>query len=262
MLRRRSTARGSLFVVGTGITGAPQTTLEAVAAMRRADRLFYLVMVEATEVWIRQLNPTATSLADLYAPAKNRQQTYAEMVERITSPVRKGLDVCAVFYGHPGVFAQPTHRAIALLRRLGHSARMLPGVSTDACLYADLGLNPGEHGVQSYEATDFLLARRRFDPTSSLLLWQVGVLGESGAEPRPCRLERLATLTRRLRRYYPPDHRVMVYYAATFPGDRPIVKRMELRRLPYATVGPLATLYVPALPQRPTDEGIQRWYDS
>lgn len=262
MRGRVSTRRGSLFVVGTGMTGAPQTTLEAVSAMRHADRLFYLVMAEATEAWLRQLNPRATSLADLYAPAKNRRKTYADMVDRITSPVREGFHVCAVFYGHPGVFAQPTHRAIALLRRQGHAARMLPGVSADACLYADLGLNPGDHGIQSYEATDFLLARRRFDPTSSLLLWQVGVLGESGAEPRPCRPERLLTLTKRLRRYYPSDHRVLVYYAATFPGDRPIVKRMSLTKLPGATVGPLATLYVPPMPQRNIDVGIQRWYET
>lgn len=253
--------RGSLLVVGAGMTGAPQTTLEAIAAMRRADRLFYMVMVQATEEWIRELNPTAASLADLYGPFKNRRKTYAEMVQRIVAPVREGLDVCAVFYGHPGVFAQPSHRSIALLRRLGYEARMLPGVSADACLYADLGLNPGDFGIQSYEATDFLLTRRRFDPTSSLLLWQVGVLGESGADLRPCRPERLLTLTRRLRQYYPETHRVVIYYAPTFPADRAVVQRVALRKLPTAIVGPLATLYVPAMPQRQIDRRIAKWYD-
>lgn len=41
-------------------------------------------------------------------------------------------------------------------------------------MYADLDLDPGTHGVQSFEATDFLLYRRQIDPTSALILWQAG----------------------------------------------------------------------------------------
>jgi hypothetical protein len=256
--RRR---RGSLVVVGTGLTGAAQTTLESVAAMERADRLFYLVTDPVTEVWLRQLNASAVTLSDLYGARIDRRRTYARMVSRITAPVREGRAVCAAFYGHPGVFAQPTHVAIRRLRREGYPARMLPGISADACLYADLGLNPGDAGIQSFEATDFLLARRRYDPSSALLLWQVGVLGERQAERRPCRPERLRTLATRLQRRYPPAHRVILYYAATFPADDPIVQRVPLSRLPAMRVDPLATLYVPPLTQRPLDPAILRWYD-
>jgi precorrin-2 methylase len=250
-----------LVVVGVGINGAPQTTLEAVECIRRADVVFYVVPDPTTAFWIRRLNPAATTLDDLYVEGKNRYQTYRDMVTRIVSAVANGRRVCAVFYGHPGVLVMASHWAIARVRRLGLDARMAPGVSSEACLFADLGINPGQHGVQSYEATDFLSSRRRIDPTANLVLWQVGVLGEpSVREAMRGRPERVARLVRRLRRAYPANHKVVLYQAATFPGAAPTVKRVPLDRLPRVRIFSGATLYVPPTVQREPDGAVLRWY--
>src|SRR3970282_2169154 len=104
-----------------------------------------------------------TTLQDCYSVGKPRYRTYREMADRILSAVRAGAQVCAAFYGHPGVFVRPSHDAIRRAPREGFPARMLPGVSAEDCLVADLGVNPGEIGSQSFEATDFLGYRRRFD---------------------------------------------------------------------------------------------------
>ena len=50
--------------------------------------------------------------------------------------------------------------------REGFNAQMLAGISAEDCLFADLGLDPGKNGCQSFEATDFLIRRRQFEPTS------------------------------------------------------------------------------------------------
>jgi uncharacterized protein YabN with tetrapyrrole methylase and pyrophosphatase domain len=167
-----SDRRGSLIVVGTGIKLIGHTTLETVACIERAEKLLYLVTDPTTAAWLRQLNPTAESLDDTYAEGKSRYRTYEEMTDRIVSAVQSGLHVCAAFYGHPGVFVSASHESIRRLRRGGFSARMLPGVSAEDCLVADLGMDPAKDGCQSFEATDFLVSRRRFDPTSALILWQ------------------------------------------------------------------------------------------
>ena len=253
---------GSLVVVGTGINGPGQTTPEAVACIRRADKLFYAVTDPTTEFWLRQLNPTATSLSPLYAEGKKRRVTYAEMRDVIVSDVQRGLQVCVAFYGHPGVLVTAAHEAIRRVREAGGRARMFPGISADACLYADLGVNPGEQGVQSYEATEFLLSRRQFDPTSNLLLWQIGVLGESrtrtGVVFRPRRMQVLAD---RLLKHYPSTHRVVLYQAPSFAAERFTMRRIALERLPRTKVPPMAMLYVPALPRRRPDPKIARWYE-
>src|SRR5262245_31652086 len=154
-------------------------TPEARQAFVGADVALYLVTDPLARSWIAELNPKAISLQDHYELGKPRQEIYDEMTERILSDVRTGSSVCAAFYGHPGVFVYPSHAAIGQARREGYAAKMLPAVSAEDCLFADLGVDPGEAGCQSYEATDFLIRRRPVDPTAALVLWQVAVIGEN-----------------------------------------------------------------------------------
>jgi len=254
--------RGSLVIVGTGIKLVAHATAEAVACIQRAEKVFHLVTDPAVDAWIARLNPSAESLEDCYAPGKPRDTSYREMEDRMLVGVRSGLHVCGVFYGHPGVSATAPHRSIRRARREGFAARMLPGISTADCLFADLGVDPGDNGCQSFEATDFLAARRRFDPTSPLILWQVGVLGEPSIRDKmTCRPERLLVLTDYLRRSYPANHPIVLYEAAQFPICDPKMKRVRLGHLPRETIEPMTTLYVPPRSQRRDDSKIMRWFD-
>src|SRR5205814_145574 len=145
--------RGSLTVVGTGIRAGLHLTPEAREAFVGAEVALYLVADVVAESWVRELNPNARSLHDHYRLGVPRQDIYDRMTETILAEVRSGADVCVAFYGHPGVFVYPSHAAIARARVDGFSARMLPAVSAEDCLFADLGVDPGTTGCQSYEAT-------------------------------------------------------------------------------------------------------------
>jgi uroporphyrin-III C-methyltransferase len=254
--------RGSLVIVGAGINGPAQTTLEAVECVRWADAVFYVVPDPTTAYWIKSLNSTATTLDDLYAPGKNRVITYRQMAARIADAAISGKNVCAVFYGHPGILVNASHWAIKRVRRAGLPAKMAPGISAEACLLADLGVNPGDNGLQSYEATDFLASRRRIDPTANLVLWQAGVLGEpdfrQGMRARP---DRLGMLAASLARWYPLTHKVTVYQAATFPANPPSIRRIPLSRLARSRILPGATLFIAPLAPRAPRWEILRWYE-
>jgi len=228
--------RGSFIAVGIGIGGAAQTTIETVERMRAADKLYHCVIDPAVEQWLCEVNPTAESLTPLYGEGKDRAETYNEMVAAFVGSVRSGLSTCAAFYGHPGVFVEATHRAIRQLRRSGHPARMLPAVSADACLYSDLLVNPGDCGMQSYEASRFLYMQPAFDPRAGLLLWQIGVLGETDWTAKPRRHpERLAEMTALLRTKYPADHQLVLYFASTYPCNPAAVRKFPLSELPRDT---------------------------
>lgn len=250
--------QGRLNVVGTGYLVAGQTTPQALACMRRAEKLFYLVADPVTCAWIEELNPSAESLADAYGADKERLDSYREMVERILAPVRGGREVCVALYGHPGVFAFPSHESIRRARAEGFEARMFPGVSAADCLFADLGIDPGD-GCQMYEATDFLQRRRRFDPASLLLLWQVGAIGIRTCPAVPCATEGLRLLVEVLARDYPLDHEVIVYEAAQLPVCQSKVLRVALADLPAAEVSGFSTLLVPPWGTAETDwETVER----
>ena len=93
--------------------------------------------------------------------------------------VRAGHVVLGIFYGHPGVFVSPSHRAIAIAREEGYKARMLPGVSAEDYLFADLGFDPACEGCVTYEASDLLIRNRPLNPSSHNIIWQVGAIGIS-----------------------------------------------------------------------------------
>jgi precorrin-6B methylase 1 len=247
---------GVLSVVGTGIESMGQMTPAARGEIEHADKVFFLAADPLTERGIRELNRRSESLHALYETGRHRLKTYAAMVERVMQEVRKGKRVCFVVYGHPGVFALPTHVAIRLARKEGHRATMLPAISADACLIADLGIDPAQSGWQSYEATDFLLRNRKPDPSAGLLLWQIGVLGRFDYPGREPDRSKLKVMTEVLLQTYPGDHVGKLYEASPLPGFGPSIVDCQLGQLHDAQMTPVTTLYIPPARQQPIDAAM------
>ena len=255
---RTSGPRGRLVVVGTGIQTGAHLTQEARYWLKRADRVLYVVADPVSEALLRDLNPTAQSLAPLYQEGQPRTETYRQMIEQTLMLVEQGFLVCLAAYGHPGVFAHPTHAAIRLARMKGYEASMLPGISTQDCLFAELGVDPATHGCQSFEATDFLVRRRRFDPSVPLILWQVNMLGEKAFRTTACDPARIAVLVEVLKRYYGPDHEVVCYRTAQLPVEDSVMLRVPLSELGTRPETIPWTLYVPPCEQPPLDEEMAK----
>ncbi|RFF27064.1 MULTISPECIES: SAM-dependent methyltransferase [unclassified Wenzhouxiangella] len=244
---------GELVVVGCGIQLGRHVSERAVSEIMEADALFVLSDAAAFD-WIAGQRPDAIGLTDCYDDGTDRRETYRQMTAMIVDSVRAGQRVCAVFYGHPGVFAQVPHAAIEQVRCEGFRARMEPGISAEACLYADLGLDPGTRGVQSIEATRLLAYRHRLDPTALVLLWQVALAGNLaciGFEPDP---ERLQVLVDKLSQWYRPDTPVILYEAAQLPIEEFRADWMILADLPTARYKEYTTLVIPPAREVERDE--------
>lgn len=253
------TERGSLACVGTGMMLGAHMGPRARSTIEQADVVFAAVSDPLVELWVQQMHLDVRSLQPYYAEGKSRRDTYREMVEAMLAEVRAGRRVCGAFYGHPGVFAQVPHKAIAQARAEGFEAHMEPGVSAEDCLYADLGMDPGTYGCQHYEASQFMFYRRRIDPSAYLILWQVAVAGDrslrrSSTGPGHCRL-----LVERLREDYPADHPITLYEAATLPITTPRMEEMPLSGLVDAELQLQTTLVVPpATPMQRDDAMLER----
>lgn len=227
------------MTLGSHLTPLTRSEIEG------ADVVFVGVSDAMVEGWVASMHPDVRSLQPLYAEGKPRPETYAQMEEAILAEVRAGRRVCAVFYGHPGVFAQAPHACIRRALAEGHTARMEPGISAEDCLYADLGIDPGHLGCQHYEATQFLLYRRRIDPSAWLILWQVGHVGDLGLRRRTTGAGHRQVLVDILARDYPADHEVILYRAPTLPLGGADIVRLALADLPSAVFDATYTLVVP-----------------
>lgn len=248
---------GQLIVVGTGLQPSRHVSQRVLSEIRRADVVFVLANPFAIE-WLRSLHPDVRNLSRFYADDRDRRESYHDMEQALLAQVRTGSSVCAVFYGHPGVFAQVPHNAIRQARSEGYPASMEPGISAEACLYADLGLDPGHRGLQSFEATQFLVYRHTVDTTCLVLLWQVALAGNLdciGFEPRTGRLQ---VLVDKLTHWYAPTTEVILYEAPTLPIADFRAERLTLADLPFAHYEEYTTLVIPPAKELERDAAYWR----
>ena len=258
-----SEGKGNLTCVGLGMMLGAHLTPRARSAIEQADLVFAAVSDPLVELWLQQMHPDVRSLQPCYGEGDDngrpRAESYREMVGLILTEVRAGKRVCGAFYGHPGVFAQAPHRAIALARAEGFAAHMEPGVSAEDCLYADLGIDPGRYGCQHYEASQFLFYRRTIDPSAYLVLWQVGIAGDRSTRRFATGPAHRQVLVDELARHYPLDHPVIVYEAATLPISDPRTEAMPLGALADAALRLHSTLVLPpAVALQPNPEVLAR----
>lgn len=245
-----SERRGRLIIVGTGITGISQLTLEAVAWIEAADVVCYVLADPLTERWIHEHARDTEDLARLHRSDVPRVEAYRAMSDRLVEHARAGRLVVGVFYGHPGVFTSPSHWAVEAARAEGISARMLAAVSAEDCLFADLGIDPGDGACQSFEATDMLIRARVPATDAHLVVWQVGVVAQRGLEVGR---GHIAEFVRYLERFYPADHVVTHYQAAQSVIADPTVQQIPLGELETLALAVTSTLYVPPLRERDYD---------
>lgn len=243
-------SKGSFVAVGLGMMLGAHLSPRSRSELEQADAVFALVSDAIVELWLQRMRPDLRSLQPFYAEGKRRTDSYREMIDAMMAEVCAGRRVCGVFYGHPGVFAQVPHHAVARARAEGFEAEMQPGISAEDCLYADLGIDPATYGCQHYEASQLLFFRRRLDPSAYLVIWQIGLTGDrslarygTGPAYRQLLIERLVEAG------YPPEHEVVVYEAATLPIATPRIERIPLSGLAAADVRLQSTLAVP--PARP-----------
>lgn len=123
---------------------------------------------------------------------------------------------------------------------------MLPGISAEDCLLADLGIDTGPLGCQSFESTDFLLHRRKFDTSSHLILWQIRTIGDFTFSPYRNNKPTLRILEVFLEKYYGHHHNVCIYQASEYIICKPIIQYLPLSKLSTeGVINNASTLYVP-----------------
>lgn len=241
----QATKDGELVFVGSGIKGTHHITAETALHIKTANKVLYCVADVIVERKIRLLNSNCEDLYELYGDDKPRRDTYEEMVEHTMQALDKNLKVCVVFYGHPGIFVWASFTAIQLARRQGKLAYMLPAVSSLDCMFADIGFDPSRRGCQIFEATDFLTRKRKPDLAASVIILQLGAVGDMGFKFKGYDRRNMPVFVEYLASFYGLDHEVLLYQAAQYPVCDPVIKKVRVRDITASNPTGITTLYVP-----------------
>lgn len=237
--------KNTLVLVGSGIKFMSHITHEAKNCIEKADKVLYLVNEPAMQQWIQTLNPHTESLDPLYVRYHSRNDNYKLIAGYILENLETTNLLCLVVYGHPTVLVQSSIYATQAAHEKGHNVVVMPGISAEACLFADLVIDPSSSGCQSFEATDFLIYRREYDSSSHLILWQPSVIGMKDRPVNHNPERGLQILGEYLSHKYSPAHEIILYEAAQYPTFKPRIEKVVLGNLPSSRVTRLTTLYIP-----------------
>ena len=247
---------GSLVCVGTGMTLGAHISPIAKSHIEQADIVFSLMANGFSQKWLEEMNTDVRCLQRFYQEGKNRNITYNEMVEAILSQVRAGKKVVAAFYGHPGVFACVSHRAIKKAKLEELPATMEPGISAEDCLYADLGIDPGKTGCMHYETSQFMFYKRNIDTSAHLILWQVALAGDKSLGKFSTGKAYRQVLVDLLLEHYPRDHQIILYQAKGIAIEPMRDDKIALTDLVDAELLMQTTLVIPPCSKMQPNEAI------
>jgi uroporphyrin-III C-methyltransferase len=237
--------------VGSGILTAAHLTQETISRISSAEIVYALVPDALGMSTINKLNSKIVNLADYYFDpnskrnGNNRLEAYEKMVEVVLDSVRSNLRVVCIFYGHPGIFVYPAHKMIEQARSEHYQAKMIPAISAEDCLFSDLGIDPGSTGCVSYEASQYLFFNHPVNPFATMILWQIGVVGDEFLTRLSPATHGLKMLVERLTKDYPEDHKVILYEASTLPIMQHRQEEISIGELINAQVSTITTLVVP-----------------
>ncbi|RAP59810.1 hypothetical protein BTJ49_02750 [Oleiagrimonas sp. MCCC 1A03011] len=244
--------------MGLGMVLGSHLSPLARSHIEQADVVFAALSDGIVEMWLKRMHPDVRSLQPYYNEGKkSRKVTYQEWVDVMMTEVRAGKNVCAVFYGHPGIFAWSPHEIIKVAKAEGYRTHMEPGISAEDCLYADLGIDPGRRGCQHYEASQLLFYDTPINAQAFLILWQAGLVGDMSMKRFSTGPEYRQVLVDVLARDYTLDHRVIIYRGATLPIEQPRIRETTLGGLPGIDISSEETVVLPPASKLRRNEEIR-----
>lgn len=237
-----------LYLLGIGIRGFRQVSLETMDVLRRCRKIIHLTNVHRE---LRKLNPNVVDWGEHYWTDEDFDNVYERLYRQLLDDVAEGPGVASVIYGHPLFFDDVHMRLLRVARRRGFRCVALPGISSLDTLSTDLGVDYAE-GLQVFEAADLVVNRIPVNPHLHTLVFQVGCFAlETPASEGEEQRAALRELQDHLLRYHPPRQRIVLAASDDGGGDGRTLLRSQLgklashhRRMSFGT-----TMYIAPVPR-------------
>jgi len=234
-----------LVVAGSGIQYLSHLTHETKINIQDASLVLFLVNEPMIKDWILKNSQASEDLDSLYRSSEDRNTVYTAIENYILSALNNIDNLCVVFYGHPCMCAKPALNAAKRASKKGIKVKVLPAISAEACLYADLHINPLEHGLYSLEASTLLNKQKLIDTSTNLLIWQVSHINQTGHYKKP-NIIGIQSLQSYLMNYYPESKQCIIYEASLYSHFLPAIQSLPLNNIEKAVYSPLSSLFIPA----------------
>lgn len=238
--------RKQLFIIGSGIKSIAHLTNETIGCIKNSNKVLYLLNEPLMEKWVQQNSLESESVCIEYFSESKRINAYNKIANKLIDDVGKHDVVSFLIYGHPCFYAMPGLMAASRLdNHQDISIEIIPALSSLDCLYADLAIDPARGGIYIVDASELIAFGKLLDPSSHLVIEQIGMVGNMGRPTNKVNTIALEALQSYILDFYPENHKCTLYEAALYPRMAPKIINFELSKLLKQKFTTITTLYVP-----------------
>jgi uncharacterized protein YabN with tetrapyrrole methylase and pyrophosphatase domain len=196
-------------MIGYGINGFSQLTLEAVNALRHSRKVLYL---GEPDNWFTELDLKNTeSLTSLYKNGAQDLDNYRRILLKIIQDAKTYGEVAVLYPGHPRVGVTILQWLTKLKKEGTIRLEVLPGISSFDTMMNDLDRDPLEKGSIIIDANRLILFNHTIDPTLDLYIYNVCSVGTNKTNfSDASRDNHLEFLQTHLLKFYPPQWEVIL----------------------------------------------------
>jgi precorrin-2 methylase len=202
-----SQTKPDIYLIGIGVGGGLQLTIEAQRVLDRVGRAYALHLPVPLQRYLRSLRIKTVDLSDRFTGSKPLAETYVEVADFLLDRAAAERPVVVLMPGNP-LFLNSISRLLVLGgRRSGLQVLTLPGISPLDALISYVGVDVATYGLQVFTANRLATSPTRLDTTVPLAVMELaGVDVEAAGEDAAVEPERYIPLLRALATVYPADH--------------------------------------------------------
>lgn len=245
-----------IALIGCGVRGFQQLTLEQLEALRQANDVVLIPGLAKDSYKIfRRFRLKVHDSNKLYREGRDRNHVYEEIADYVLAFAKNKGGTVAAFYGHPLVYSSISQRIIRKGRSLGLEIVIYAGVSSIDEIFCLLNVDIARRDLQICSAEHLCMETLEINPKMDLLLMQPGGLGEttlcrqSAKRLKRPQLSLYRKLQKHLERFYPPNHAVFLVVLSSLSNRKDRVVEARVRDL--VRIAPRLryhhTIFIPAL---------------
>jgi uncharacterized protein YabN with tetrapyrrole methylase and pyrophosphatase domain len=237
--------QADIYLVGLGMFDLLHLTVETSEILKAACIVYHL---SGKHEQLTGINPRTHNLDGLRWRPGGATGIYDDIAAFVVDAATRNRPVVFAVDGNPMLFSDVSWKIAAAGQRAGLLVEALPGVSCLDVLPLQLGFEPGDLGLQVFEATQLVIYGLQMNPYLSTLILQVGYFFHDVTLP-PVRRQPhdFAPLVEHILRFFPEDHPAIFIEAADSIGRDTIVFSVEIGSIDAHRddIRPGMTLYIP-----------------
>lgn len=253
-LKVKNISAADILLVGTGIMGTMQMTLEANELLKTRDIVFILHYDNSVYQYVKNMGIEVVDASLFYENGSFRTNVYQDISYAILEAAQT-KKVAFLVHGHPLFIVSTSEFLLEKADEYNLSVEVIPSVSSLDTIIADLKFDLG-YALQSYEANYMLSMKPNIDNRFPLLIFQVAILGQTEVNKAYKNIN-LTPLKDFLLHYYPNDQKMVFILSskhAILSGNKLELSLENLDKIEVDFLEGRPTLFIPPIGEEKIDE--------